>query len=203
MESRTVRRLAGVLVVVVTALAGYVVTACRGGQPTVDHVARYHLEVANDAAESARVRVFLSDDSFKDITTDVRIPFGSGSGIMALRSGETRAFEMAAFDLRDSAEDNDLVRAPFRIEFFEENSDAPYKSYDYPLAGCRDVAPGSGCSDDAWVHQRHPDGTEERLFVKSPDRPFYLERDSKDSELARIVITFVPDADAGPVDALN
>ena len=48
-----------------------------------------------------------------------------------------------------------------------------------------------------------PDGTTERLFVESPDRPFYLERDKEDPELGRLVITFVPGADAGSGDAVE
>ena len=39
--------------------------------------------------------------------------------------------------------------------------------------------------------------------MRSPDRPFYLERDGEDPDLGRIVITFVPDVDAGSVAAAN
>ncbi len=108
------------------------------------------------------------------------------------------------FGRKDSSIDNDLVRAFSHIGFFEENANAPYKSYDYPLRGCSDeVPPDSDCSDAEWVSQGHPGGTEERLFVESPDRPFYLERDSEDLDLGRVVITFVPDVDASAVDAVN
>ena len=36
------------------------------------------------------------------------------------------------------------------------------------------------------------DGMEERLFVESPERPFFFERDHEDGRLSRLVITFVP-----------
>ncbi len=166
----------------------------------MDYAALYYLEVANDAAEYAVVRVSLGD-SFKDLATGVRIPFGSG--IIALRSGERRLFEVSAFGPRDSAEDNYLLISFGRIEFFDENMDTPYRSYDYALAGCRDVPPGSDCSDDMWTSYAHPDGPGEQLFVKSPDRPFYLERDREDPELGRIVITFLADRDDGFVAAAN
>ena len=163
----------------------------------------YRLEVANGASEVAKVRVFVSGDWFKDIVTGLRVPFESGSGIVVLKSGERRVFEISTTSsVRDSADDNRLVRSFRRIEFFEQDSETSFRSYYYSLRGCRDVPPGADCSDGAWVHQR-ADGTEERLFVESPDRPFYLERDREDPDLARIVITFVPEASAGSVDALN
>ena len=61
----------------------------------------------------------------------------------------------------------------------------------------------SNCSDDTKSFRRHPDGVEELLFVESPDRPFYLERDKEDLDLGRIVITFVPDAGPSSVAAVN
>ena len=45
-----------------------------------------------------------------------------------------------------------------------------------------------------------PDKRGESLFVESADRPFYLERDNDDSDLARIVITFVPSAEPDAED---
>ena len=195
MESRTISRL--VLTVVFTVLAGCV-------EPTADHVALYYLEVANDAAHHAFVRVrfghhtdrgLFYDHKFKDMATGVTIPYGSGSGILALMSGERRTFEATALDMRDSAEDNGLVRSFSRIEFFEESSDAPYRIYYYLIGRCRDIPSDSDCSDDAWTHRRYRDLKDERLFVESPNRPFYLERDKEDPELGRIVITFVPSAE--------
>ncbi len=88
-------------------------------------------------------------------------------------------------------EPNVLVRLFSGIRFHEEGSEDPYRSYDYPHSRC--VYPV--CRDPQHEYQSS-DGTWERLFVESPDRPFYLERD-EDPELARIVITFVPSAESG------
>ena len=49
--------------------------------------------------------------------------------------------------------------------------------------------------DDTLVVHESSDGTTEQLFLESPDRPFYLERDGDNRQLARVVITFVPNAD--------
>ena len=204
MDSRFANVFVGVLVVTAAVLAASIVTACWDGRPTVDYSTEYDLEIVNGAPESVRIFIYLSGQRFKDLATGTRIPLGSGSGIISLRSGEIRRFEMSLFGRKDSSIDNDLVRASSHIGFFEENAIAPYKSYDYPLRGCSDeVPPDSDCSDAEWVSQGHPGGTEERLFVESPDRPFYLERDSEDLDLGRVVITFVPDVDASAVDAVN
>lgn len=125
-------------------------------------------------------------------------------GVITLRSDEKRVFEVSAFGPRDSTKDNYLLRFSFgRISFFDENLDTPYRSYDYAVFGCRDARPGSDCSDDMWTSYMRPDGPEEQLFMESPDRPFYLERDSEDPDLGRIVITFVPDRDGGSGDSVN
>ena len=193
-----------VLLVAAAVLSGYSVVACRMGQPTVDYFTEYDLEIVNRAPESVRIIIHIGGQDFKDVTTGVRIRSGGGSGIVSLKIGEIRMFEMSLFGGRiDSFEDNDLVRYFRRIEFLEENSDGSYKSYDYPFAGCHDVPPGSDCSDDMWISYTRSDGPGERLFVRSSDRPFYLERDGEDLDLGRIVITFVPDAATSTVAAAN
>ena len=200
--------LVGVFVVVVAALSGYSFSACRIGQPKVDYIAEYDLEVVNDAPELIRIRIDVGDQDFKDIETGVRDPHGSG--LITLRSREKKEFEMSLLGPMDSPEDNYLVTSFGSIAFFEENHDAPYKRYEYLLVsydslprGCAEFPPAPDCSDDAWLFERRPEGTEERLFVESPDRPFYLERDKEDPDLARIVITFVPEAGVVPVVAGN
>ena len=187
MKSRITSRL--VLVVAVAVLAGCV-------EPTVDYAAFYHLEVANDAAEYALVRVQLGshtergifyDDKFKDLATGASIPYGSGTGILALMSGERTTLEVTVYDLKDSAADSHLVRSFSRIEFLRRAQISLTEATTTRLA---DVA----MFRSAWTHRRYRDLEDERLFVESPDRPFYLERDSEDPELGRIVITFVPSA---------
>ena len=89
---------------------------------------------------------------------------------------------------------SEYVSAFKDIAFFYQGSEDPYKSYTYPASRCGNAA----CSS---VMHRSSDGTWENLFVESPDRPFYLERDGEESDLARIVITFVPTAESGSTGA--
>ncbi|MDD9989992.1 MAG: hypothetical protein OXQ31_27240 [Spirochaetaceae bacterium] len=114
---------------------------------------------------------------------------------MHLEGNETRSFSISVAvasvtDSPDSAADSYVVRNFAGIEFFEEEADRPYKVYGYGYPRC----PGGGyrCDDEMLVY-----GSQERLFVESPTRPFYLERDKDDLDLARIVITFVPNAESG------
>ena len=59
--------------------------------------------------------------------------------------------------------------------------------------GCGvDLAVCEEFDDDTLIFHRSSDGATENLFVESPDRPFYLERDKEDPALGRLVITFVP-----------
>ena len=46
--------------------------------------------------------------------------------------------------------------------------------------------------EDAECVYIRTDGAVDRLFLESPDRPFYLERDRANSGLGRMVITYVP-----------
>lgn len=198
-EPRSTNRVFGILFVAAV-LSCYSVAACHVAQPTVDYFTEYDLEIVNGTPQSVRILVHIGGQDFKDIETGVWVRSGDGSGIITLGSGERRTFRMSLFGgWKDSPEDNHLVTYFRRIGFFEENSNAPYKSYEYLLSsydsmprGCSDVPPASDCSDDAWLFERRPDGTGVRLFVESPDRPFNLERDQEDPDLARIVITFVP-----------
>ena len=109
----------GVLLVAGAVLSGYSLVACRMGEPTVDYFTEYDLEIVNGAPASVRILVHIGGQNFKDVATGVRIPLGGGSGIVSVKSGETRLFEMSLFGgRRDSFEDNDLVRSFRRIEFF-------------------------------------------------------------------------------------
>ena len=88
----------------------------------------------------------------------------------------------------------------------DAESETPYKSYFYQAVRCGDGADteceGPG-AEVGWIFTRS-DGTMERLFVRSPDRPFYLEPDQEDGDyVGRLVITFVPSADQDPVDAVE
>ena len=162
-------------------------------KPVDDCYVRYALEVANDADERIRVRMRVSNTSFS--------PSGAvGSGIMVLESRAKRAFGMAYGPIEcedDMLESNTYIAYFAEIDFFAQRSDDPYRSYDYPYVRCLDRT----CN--RIYHQSSSNGTWDNLFVESSDRPFYLERDREDSDLARIVITFAPSAESGPTSALE
>ena len=94
-----------------------------------------------------------------------------------------------------------MVRSFGVLRFYEADSDTYYRSYGYLFRGCGVDTSCWDSDDDTLFVYRSSDGTTERLFVESPERPFYLERDKEDSELARLVITFVPALDAGSENA--
>ena len=92
-------------------------------------------------------------------------------------------------------EHNRLISSFNRIEFYEEDSEIPYKGYHYPMVMCVESARG-----DEYRHQSST-GTWESLFLESSDRPFFLETDKYDSYSARIVVTFVPSAEQASASA--
>ena len=172
--------------VMVSAMTGCLVTACLFGGPVTDPAARWNLELVNEAG--ARIRVALALGQHHSFLS----PTGKRGGIVVLDPGEKRAFVIAAGLGQDTSEDNIGLTYFHELHFFDAASDTPYQSYVY-LAHkyVRDAHGG----DDVWLYERS-DGAMERLFVRSPERPFYLERDKEDGDLGRLVITFVPSADA-------
>ena len=93
--------------------------------------------------------------------------------------------------VEDSSGDNIGLIRFHELHFFDAASDTSYRSYVY--VGRKRVGDADG-GDEAFLYERS-DGAMERLFVRSPERPFYLERDKEDGDLGRLVITFVPSAD--------
>lgn len=83
------------------------------------------------------------------------------------------------------------------IQFYDRDSEDPYRSYSYMSARCEDWP---ACNR---VIHLSTDGTWKNLFMESPQRPFYLERDGEDPDLARIVITFVPDGAQRPASRVS
>ncbi len=101
-----------------------------------------------------------------------------------------RVFGRTLLGGKDSAADNVLVRNFSLIEFYEMGADSPYIRYVYRSFSC---GPDRyTVDDDTFCVYERRDGSKDRLFVKSPHRPFYLERDQEDLDLGRVVITFVP-----------
>ena len=156
-------------------------------KPVVDCVERYSLEIVNGATGVVRVRLRVG--AFIDGEHD--------SGIVVLERGEKETLEVSTgpTGCHDSQETNVLVTSLQQVEFFEQGSSDPYRTYYYERYRCARF-PAPCTSDEDYVHQS-ADGTWERLFVESTGRPFYLERDKDVSDLARIVITFVPGAEDG------
>ena len=115
--------------------------------------------------------------------------------VFTLDRDEIYTFRMSAFGGVDSEEDGKEVRRFCAIHFFDSQSDSPYKSYVYHLSRCGSDPDCWDSNDDTLIEYTRTDGVTETLFVESPDRPFYLERDQDDLDVGRIVITFVPDAD--------
>ena len=156
-------------------------------KPVVDCVERYSLEVVNGARGLVRVR--LDVGAFINGEHD--------SGIIVLESGEKKTLEVSTgpTGCHDSQETNVLVTSLKKVEFFDQGRSDPYRTYHYPTYKCARF-PAPCASDEGYIHLS-TDGTWERLFVESSDRPFYLERDEDVPDLARIVITFVPGAEDG------
>ena len=189
---------AALLATTAAAMTSTLVTGCDGAQPSYSYAALWRLEVANEADESARVHIYVGSNSFMDTPLEQKSPFWSG--IILLARGERRVYRMTLGPgRRDSSEDNDALRLFGEIHFYDEDSDTPYRSYAYPSKGCgEDPSCWEWADDDTvFYYYDRDDAVVEYLFVESPDRPFYLERDSDDPDLGRIVITFVPSAEDG------
>ena len=192
MKPRVCHGVVRVAIAAGVALACLVVASCHPGLH-VDHAADYLLAVANRATDRVSVQVDMGGGStFVDI--------GFSSGVFTLKSGENRAFRMhSGLGPVDSREDGGLVVWLRAIHFYEAGESVPYRSYEYRSNGC--VGGGQDCweyGDEALMEHERSDGTLEQLFVESPDRPFYLERDKDDLDLGRIVITFVPSVEEHP-----
>ena len=201
--------------VVVVAGAALLVTACSAGpcpgdcSCATDYDARYFLEIANDASDGVRVGITMAGGAqrFWFPSRPLGERWSSGSGIIALGSGKRRTFEISArLGTRPLPENNAYARYFSAIHFYDSDAETPYRNYVYPSVKCGEGDPDfcprvdAAYSDDTFVYESS-DGTTERLFVQSPNRPFYIERDKEDPDLARVVITFVPSADSGSTES--
>ena len=157
---------------IVVAAIGSLATSCDRPAGHVDYAAAYDLEVVNEARDRVRIRVAGVYDIFD------------------LNSAEKRTFRLSLLGARDSPADNDLVRGVAGVEFYDADANVPYEILRYGTWRCPDA------NDDTLCVYNGFDGATERLFVKSPDRPFYLERDKDNPDLGRLVITFVPGAES-------
>ena len=194
------------------ATLGFLATACRDTLSYIDPPARFSLEVVNDSGERIRVQLALihtdflyvqdPDDELGTRTASsldatprhsCGLPSINLSPILALDRDETITLAMKTYTscgagLPEGNATNVFVRLLRAIHFLDV---IPVASYVYESHECI----GFFCSqpgDDRLVLHESSDGTTEQLFLKSPDRPFYLERDGDSLKLARVVITFVP-----------
>ena len=143
------------------------------------------LEVVNESRQRARIRIamrrgtsfLVPNEGNSDYFTSRRT-----SGIQDLDGGESITLAIM------SLEGNRYSRHFRGIYFYDARGDNPHTSYQYETWWC-----GPDFSDDTLCVFKRSDGAVEKLFVESPERPFYLERDKTDPGLARLVITYVPD----------
>ena len=181
-------RLFRLLIAAVAATTGCLVTACQPSGPR-DPSVWWSFEVANEADDRVRVQIALEGFG-------IPLPWDQEeAGSLVLEVGERRSFRLTGGIGEDSSKDGGALLLHFNgLDFFGEESDVAYRSYRYTERWLdrRSEHPGFGTQ---WIYRRS-DGTEERLFAKSPERPFYLERDTEDMDVGRVVITFVPSAEA-------
>lgn len=192
--------------------------ACGNPDLSIERSGDYRLEILNGADDDARVQIVvwasfqptedrseLNRGSVAVDRTSVGEPQHS-SGILDLSADEKRTFSLVMGLGVGTPNDSRQMRGFSEIAFYDKEGDVPFKRYVYDLvlycggdADCRHTHEIYGDEPDRSVLYRRSDGVEERLFVQDSDRPFYLERDPVDRGLGRIVITFVPvaEADAG------
>ncbi len=115
------------------------------------------------------------------------------SGLVVLESGEGREFPIDCPNVKlewMTMKSGWLAPAFAEVAFFEDGSEEPYRSYSYEVSSCGD----DECSAQNYMYGSS-DGRWDKLFVESPERPFYLEADESFPIMDRVVITFVPRAE--------
>ena len=171
---------------------GYVVSlsGCDEAMPAPPEQ-EYSLEVINAASDRVRIHIAMMGGYWLHtvIAEASRHSPAPGPKVLELDvDGRTSIRVIRPGGAKDSAEDAVHVRELRSVRFLDT-----YRGYEYLGFGCGvDLAVCEDSVDDTLVYHRSADGTLERLFVESPDRPFYLERDRENRDLARLVITYVP-----------
>ena len=204
-------------VLLLTAGLASLIAACRGPLYGYEEPpARFSLEIVNDSAEPIWVEIELMSSEFlspreadgipdQSVGTNALFAPATSCGppsigrspILALDRDESMTLAVKTYTAPCGAgspgndETNVFVRQFRAIHFL---GIAPVTSYEYRLTECI----GFFCSypgDDTLVVHTSSDRTTHQLFLESPDRPFYLERDTDNPRLARVVVTFVPTPD--------
>ena len=213
---RKIAHLLGVSLLLIVLI--FAVTACRDPLSyLIEAPARFSLEVVNDSGKRIWVQIemwnseFLSpryasgipDDSLRRKATTALplapqtscgLPLIGRSPILALDTRESMVLAVETSTSpcgAGSPKDDETSVFARQFRSIHYLGIAPVTSYVYWLTECI----GFFCSypgDDTMVLHTSADGTMEQLFLESPHRPFYLERDTENRQLARLVITFVP-----------
>lgn len=178
---------------------GYLLTSCRDGVVIIEDFgcrADFSLEVVNNASDQIRMQIEMFDSVgwAQTVISADGSPYARRSGIFNLDSQRKLRFSaFSAFHGECDSPANFYLRDIGAVSFYEAGADIPYRGYVYLAFGCGvDLAACEEFDDDTLIFHRSSDGTTENLFVESPDRPFYLERDKDDPALGRLVVTFVP-----------
>ena len=180
---------------------GSLLTSCRDAVIIEDReafgcAADFSLEVVNNASDQIRIQIEMSDSSHwsQTIISADGSSYARRSGIVNLDSNEKLRFSaLSIFYGECGSPANFHLRDIGAVSFYEAGADIPYRGYVYLAFGCGvDLAVCEEFDDDTLIFHRSSDGATEDLFVESPDRPFYLERDKDDPALGRLVVTFVP-----------
>ena len=142
------------------------------------------LEVINESRDRIRIQIAMRDDA-----SFLASGYRHSSGFLALDNDERTTLAMSpGAGPRESAVNIRYIRLFAALHFYRLGAHTPYRSYVYDTWWCGpDVTDDTSC-----VYYRRSDGAVDRLFERSPDRPFYLERDREDLNLARLVVTFEP-----------
>ncbi len=167
-----------------------------------DPIARFSLEVVNRANTAVRIQINMGHSVSMP---EGRVPRGY-TGILDLDKNARQMFQGGTLGAKDSGADNHMVRNFRGIFYYEQGADKPYLAYTYRTDECAHAHASSVVGDDTlclydiamvWWDYGNSEGAFDRLFVQSADRPFYLELDEEDHDLARVVIRLVPDPERG------
>ena len=159
--------------------------------PERDYDVEFYLEIVNESSAAVRVQIGMKNSDFR-IPSEERYNLHRRSGIFVLASNERMIFAMETHGYVPA--DGRFVRDLREVYFYADDSETPYKSFLYPGYRCEGVSTCEDAADDTTVVHLRSDGVRENLFVESPERPFYLERDEEHVDLGRIVITYTPSA---------
>ena len=167
--------------------------SCNWGIIITDWGTSCYLEVVNDTDENVFILAgFLGTGISEDDGSSILIPPG----------GKTKKYAILASLVPDLNPKNLILRTTYPwIRFYSSASkDELIIEYDYNYSECINPLAvniwedwkNSQIPDEDFLFGEAVDSITEALFVPSPSRCVYLERDKDDSELGRLIISSVP-----------